>query len=200
MGSGHGKPIVKTTIPPTGVMAFIRSTGSVTPFGFLLALMIFYRQTLYFTELPGSAIVISSFLHPQDVLQSHAPHWQDSQRYACGSARNDDECESSETWRAGMNHIHNVLPRFSRAPTNTILAPSRKVQHQHAPVYSVVCSLSLFVTERGNATADGPTFRELETYTPAPRSRSNTMVEEVCIQANLWYRLRGRSFVGRSLG
>jgi len=50
-----GKPIVKTTILPTGVVAVTRSTGSVTPFGLLLALMIFYTQTIYFTELPLSS-------------------------------------------------------------------------------------------------------------------------------------------------
>jgi len=51
-------------------------------------------------------------LHPQDVLQSHAPPWPDSQRYASGSARNNHEFEPGETWEAGMNHIHSVLPRL----------------------------------------------------------------------------------------
>ena len=48
---GHGKRIVKITIPPTGVVAVTRSTGSVIPFELLLALTKLYRQTVYLTEL-----------------------------------------------------------------------------------------------------------------------------------------------------
>ena len=107
---GHGKRIVKITIPPTGVIAVTRSTGSAIPFGLILALTKLYRQTVYLTELPlphvDPSLACPSNDPPlQGAPPSQAPRRQIPQRWASGSARNNAEFDSTDTWRAGMNHI-----------------------------------------------------------------------------------------------
>ena len=121
---GHGTRVIKITIPPTGVIAVTRSTGSVTPFGPLLALMILYRQTIYLTEGPLPPVIPplarsqddpqpQDVPQPQDAPQPQSPRQQDSQRYASGSARNHDDFGFSDTWGTSMTYIHNVLLRLS---------------------------------------------------------------------------------------
>ena len=59
----HGKRIVKITVPPTGVVAVTRSTGSVIPFGLLLALTTFQTNCIFdrtATTSRGSVIGTSS--------------------------------------------------------------------------------------------------------------------------------------------
>ncbi len=106
---GHGKRIVKITIPPTGVIAITRSTGSVIPSGHILALTKLYRQTVYLTELPlphavPSLVCPPNGSPPQDAPPPKAPLRQASQRWASGSARNNSEFGSTDAWGAGTNY------------------------------------------------------------------------------------------------
>ena len=101
---GHGKRVVKITIPPTGVIAVTRSTGSVFPFGLLLALTKLYRQTVYLTEMPLPHAA-PSLACPSNDPPPQAPRRQVSQRWTSGSARNNTEFEFTDAWGAGMNHL-----------------------------------------------------------------------------------------------